>query len=67
MMTDQKALTELHDMARKIGMKRAWFQDHSFHPHYDLTESRRKAAILLGAVEANSTEIVKKCSFFRVA
>ncbi len=42
-------LEELHAMARKIGMKREWFQDHRRMPHYDLTESRRNAALAAGA------------------
>ena len=43
-------LDELHAMARKIGLKRIWFQEHPRHPHYDLTESRRTAALAAGAV-----------------
>lgn len=49
---------ELHQMAAAIGMKREWFQTPdgpnprpvSF-PHYDLSQTRRAAAIRLGAVE----------------
>jgi hypothetical protein len=47
---------ELHEFAQSIGLKRAWFQhkpprrpgglDHS---HYDVTESKRQAAIAAGA------------------
>lgn len=43
-------LDELHAMARRIGLRRAWFQDHPLHPHYDLTPSRRAAALGAGAV-----------------
>lgn len=43
-------LDELHDFARRIGMKRAWFQDHISMPHYDLVWSRRVRALELGAV-----------------
>lgn len=42
-------LDELHDFARKIGMKRVWFQDVRV-PHYDLTPGRREAALAAGAV-----------------
>jgi hypothetical protein len=44
---------ELHKMAYKIGLKRAWFQPSppASAPHYDLTESRRKEAIEAGAIE----------------
>jgi hypothetical protein len=44
-------LDELHTMAAKIGMKRAWFQDHPVVPHYDLVASRRAAAVEAGAIE----------------
>lgn len=43
-------LEPLHRFAELIGMKRAWFQDHRLMPHYDLTESRRAAALRAGAV-----------------
>lgn len=43
-------LDELHTMADKIGLKRAWFQNDRF-PHYDIgTLQRRNLAISLGAV-----------------
>ena len=42
---------ELHAFAARIGMKRAWFQNHPRLPHYDLVPSRRAAAIAAGAVE----------------
>ena len=38
-------------MARKIGMKRAWFQAKPGFPHYDLVPTRRAAAIRAGAIE----------------
>ncbi len=42
---------ELHEFARSIGMKRAWFQiSNAGVPHYDLTASRRQEAIHQGAV-----------------
>lgn len=43
-------LDELHAMAARIGMKRAWFQDHPLAPHYDLTEQKRVRAMVAGAV-----------------
>lgn len=46
-------LEELHAMAAKLGLKRAWFQtkpERPDHDHYDLTASKRLRAIELGVV-----------------
>lgn len=43
---------ELHAFAAKLSLEREWFQDKPFFPHYDLTPSKRKVAVHLGAVEA---------------
>ena len=45
---------ELHDMARRLGLRRSYAQDmdnprHFFH-HYDLIPSKRAQALRLGAV-----------------
>lgn len=58
MFTDTVDLTDLHAMAAQIGMKRAWFQQVRAAPHYDLTASRRRAAVALGAVEVVRHEAV---------
>lgn len=50
-------LEELHSFAAQIGMKREWFQPRST-PHYDLTPSRRKVAVALGAVEVDRRQAV---------
>lgn len=47
------SLEELHEMADKVGMKRAWFQNKESLPHYDLVPSRRARAIKHGAIEAS--------------
>lgn len=39
---------ELHEFAKKIGMKYAWFQNKRV-PHYDVNTKRRAVAISLGA------------------
>ena len=50
---------ELHAMAARIGMKRAWFQEHDRLPHYDLTPSRRALAVANGAVEQTGRQLVR--------
>lgn len=49
-------LQALHDLAARIGLRREWFQAHPRHPHYDLTASKRPAAIAAGAVEVDARE-----------
>jgi hypothetical protein len=51
---------ELHAMADLLGLDRAWFQ----HPprasfwHYDVSQTKRKAAIQLGAIECDRNAFV---------
>jgi len=49
MMSDT-SLKELHDFAQQLGLKRSWFQNGSA-PHYDLSKTKRREAIALGATE----------------
>lgn len=42
-------IEELHAFARRIGMKRSWFQDRPRWPHYDLTGHMPDRAIRAGA------------------
>ena len=51
-------LEELHEFAAKIGMQRRWFQDERL-PHYDMVPSRRRRAILAGAVEMSLREWIR--------
>lgn len=46
-------LAELHAFAKKIGLRREWFQDRLSGAHYDLTARRRAAAVAAGAVEVS--------------
>ena len=63
LMSDESVI-ELHEFAARIGLKRCWFQNHSNHPHYDLTTSHKvSTAVLAGAKRVSATELVKKCSF----
>lgn len=42
-------LDELHAFAKRLGLRREWFQDHRVMPHYDLTPKRFAAAVAAGA------------------
>lgn len=48
---------ELHKMADKIGMRRAWFQDGS-RPHYDVSKSKRALAVACGTSEITIRELI---------
>lgn len=54
-------LEELHRLAERIGLKRAWFQAHRSVPHYDLTPNKRMAALRAGAVATSPQEFVRLC------
>lgn len=43
------SLPELHLFASRLGLRRAWFQDHCSYPHYDVTVGLRDKALTLGA------------------
>jgi hypothetical protein len=47
---------ELHRFARRLGLRREWFQPDALHPHYDLTPDRRRRALEMGAVFVPSRE-----------
>lgn len=61
------SVDELHAFAASIGMKRAWFQNHTRMPHYDLNAARRAVAVLNGAVEIGRVEFVLKMRAWRAA
>jgi hypothetical protein len=50
-------VAELHEFAARIGLKLEWFQPRS-RPHYDLSKTRRAAALAAGAVELDRRELV---------
>lgn len=60
MFTDSDDLTELHEFAKRIGLRREWFQAHYRLPHYDLTAARRVKAIELGAVSCGREKTVEE-------
>ena len=51
-------LDELHAMAARIGLKRAWYQPGRYQHlcHYDLTPARRARALALGAQDVQRLE-----------
>ncbi|MEO6089237.1 MAG: DUF4031 domain-containing protein [Umezawaea sp.] len=59
LVTDNPDLTELHEFAARIGLQRRWFQTgkHAYRPHYDVTDTKRTAAIAAGAVPIDITEL----------
>ena len=56
---------ELHYMAKKIGMKSAWFQNNASFPHYDVCLMRKNKALEYGAIEVSRKELVIKMREFR--
>ncbi len=52
-------LGELHALAARIGLRRAWFQGGRI-PHYDLTPAKREAAIAAGAVFVPAKEQARR-------
>lgn len=48
--TDDTDLEKLHALARRIGMKKKWFQLRPGFYHYDLTPGKRAQALKTGAV-----------------
>lgn len=59
------SVSELKAFAVSIGLKEYWLQSGSI-PHFDLTESKRKAAVMRGAVELNRRDFVSKFMQLRV-
>jgi hypothetical protein len=52
---------ELLEIARKIGVQEKWIQyEGTYREHFDICLSKRKKAVLLGAIEMSPIELVKK-------
>jgi hypothetical protein len=50
----------LHAFARRIGLRRRWFQNRGRHPHYDLTTAHMAVkAQDAGAVRVNSRRLIE--------
>lgn len=59
-LTTDGSLDELHAFAARLGLKRVWFQEHPLAPHYDLTVSKRAAALVLGATFVPAREQARR-------
>ncbi|HZO72803.1 MAG TPA: DUF4031 domain-containing protein [Ktedonobacteraceae bacterium] len=54
---------ELHAFARRLGLKREWFQKKHQNPrlwHYDLTANKRRQALQLGAKELTPEQFAER-------
>jgi hypothetical protein len=52
-------LDDLHDFAKRIGLKREYFQGNASWPHYDLTANKRAQALRYGALECGMMQEAK--------
>ena len=53
------SVAELHAFAKRLGLKRQWFQGGSSYPHYDVTASMQQRALRMGALPADRRTIVE--------
>jgi len=62
-LTSTNSVDELHDFAKRLGLKPEWFQTPGYglnHAHYDLTTNRMKAkAKRFGAIEVHPKQLAK--------
>ena len=49
---------ELHAFAKKLGLRKSWFQTKSVYPHYDVNMNMRSKALLLGAIAGDRAIII---------
>lgn len=54
-------LSELHEFALQLGLRRAWFQDRASYPHYDVTSAVRARALVMGARHADRVQLMACC------
>lgn len=60
--SDTDDLKDLHDLADKIGLQRAWFRYQNAVPVYYVTPEMRLRAVENGAQEISTAELIQKCS-----
>lgn len=56
--TDEADLTELHYFAKRLLLKRAWF-DNKRWPHYDITPEQQMIALKSGALHAGRLRMIQ--------
>ena len=59
-MATDDPLSELHQMAASLGLRRAWFQNTPTHPHDDLTPGKRAQAIRRGAQAVSTLDLMRR-------
>ncbi len=58
----------LHDFARRLGLKRGWFQNkRDSLPHYDLTRRKHEQALRMGAELVEARRMVEASNAWREA
>lgn len=60
------SLDELHGFAKRLGLKRGWFQEQTRYPHYDVTVQVRERALRLGALDGDRALVVSCSKRLRV-
>lgn len=50
-------IDELHALAKKIGLRRDWFQGNETFAHYDVTQGKRAQALAAGAIPIEIGEL----------
>lgn len=56
----------LHGMAKRIGLRREWFQDkRADFKHYDVTKERRARAVAAGAIEITMQDMVRLKNWYK--
>ena len=60
------SVDELHAFANALGLRRAWFQQKTRYPHYDVTISIREKALKLGAIDGDKVTVVAKAKQLRL-
>ena len=58
-------IDELVSMAIAIGVNKKWLQNYPKKPHFDISKSKRRLAVQLGAIESHERKIlsiIKACA-----